>query len=366
MKIKQPLLISIFVLIPTILFSQTLLEADGPGDTYELINSVFAPNGGDVVESAECAHPSFGRHIAEVWDQDLEEYVFEFYIHVTPDNDRCINFDRQRVEIKTYELSPDNLKGVSGETVIYKWKFKIPAGFQPSSNFTHIHQVKAVDGDDADPIFVLTARKGDPDKLELNYYSDSDLNSERLTEVNLSLFEGTWVEATEKVKIDNTNGSYSIEIKNIKSGEILLSYSNNKLLTIRADNAFIRPKWGIYRSLNSSSDLRDESIRFNSFSIAEESELSTENLNSDTNSFSIFSDISNNTLKIEYSLNHDVNVSLDIFGINGIHEKTILENVKKKAGIYTETVDVTYLKQGLHFVRLKSEKSLCTEKIIIR
>ena len=105
--------------------AQTILEANGPGNTYELINSVFAPNGGDVVESAECAHPQFGRHIAEVWDDDLKKNVFEFYIHVTPDNDRCINFDRQRVEIKTYDASPDYLKGIIGETVVYKWRFKI-------------------------------------------------------------------------------------------------------------------------------------------------------------------------------------------------------------------------------------------------
>jgi hypothetical protein len=40
-------------------------------------------------------------------------------------------------------------------------------------------------------------------------------------------------------------------------------------MTIRADNDFIRPKWGIYRSLLNAQDLRDEAIRFNGFSIEE-------------------------------------------------------------------------------------------------
>lgn len=108
------------------------LNADGPGNTYELINSVLAP-GYDVVENSECVHPAFGRHITEVWDTDLSSYVFEFYSHVTPDNDRCIVFDRQRIEIKTYDQSPVNLIGTLGETITYKWRFKLATGFQPSS-----------------------------------------------------------------------------------------------------------------------------------------------------------------------------------------------------------------------------------------
>ena len=40
-------------------------------------------------------------------------------------------------------------------------------------------------------------------------------------------------------------------------------------MTIRPDNDFIRPKWGIYRSLKKVADLRDETVRFNEFSIRE-------------------------------------------------------------------------------------------------
>ncbi|MCX6308022.1 MAG: fibronectin type III, partial [Bacteroidia bacterium] len=162
----QQLMIPFFLGFTISIMAQTVLEADGPGTTYELINSVLAP-GYNVVENPECVHPQFGRHIAEVWDAELNKYVFEFYIHVTPDNDRCINFDRQRMEIKTYDSSPDNLLGVSGETVVYKWKFRIPTGFLPSTSFTHIHQIKAVGGDADDPIFTLTVRKASPNRVEL-------------------------------------------------------------------------------------------------------------------------------------------------------------------------------------------------------
>lgn len=362
---KFVIIFSLF-LIPEFLLSQVVLEANGPGNTYELINSVLAPTGGDVVETAECVHPEFGRHIAEVWDAVLNQYVFEFYIHVTPDNDRCINFDRQRVEIKTYDASPANLKGTTGETVVYKWRFKVPTGFQPSSNFTHIHQVKAVDGDDADPLFVLTARKGSPNKLELNYYYDSNESSQKLTEVNLSLFENTWVEATERIKVKNTGGTYSLSVKRVSDGATIMSYSNNNLLTIRADNSFIRPKWGIYRSLLSSQDLRDESLRFASISISEES-ISTLGSVAETDDDNLkFSQIKGTkSAEVSFELERKSDVTLEVLDTNGRLLLTPISNKLISEGLYSEKVDIKALRKGVYFVRLISGSKIQSKKILV-
>jgi hypothetical protein len=93
-------------------------------------------------------------------------------------------------------------------------------------------------------------------------------NTTKVSIVDLSLFEGVWVECTETVKI-GASGTYSLMIKRVSDGTVILSYSNANIMTIRPDNNFIRPKWGIYRSLNSPSDLRDEAVRFAGFSIQE-------------------------------------------------------------------------------------------------
>jgi len=265
--------------MPAFIDAQVTLEANGPGQTYELINSVLAPGYTAVETPDQCAsHPSFGRHIAEVWDATLNKYVFEFYIHVpttfpvtttTADNDRCMNFDRQRVEIKTYESSPANLKGTVGETVTYKWKFRLPTEFQPSPNFSHIHQIKAVGGDEVDPIFTLTARYGtSSNSLQLLYVFDSSNAANTLVSKNLNEFLGTWVNVTEVINI-GTNGTYSITINKESDGSNIFSYTNSNIRTIRPSNTFIRPKWGIYRSLNSPAYLRDDSIRIASVSIQE-------------------------------------------------------------------------------------------------
>jgi hypothetical protein len=273
-KIKQYVLI--LFIIPFLSHSQVVLKADGPGETYELISSVLAP-GKSAVEAPDHNklgnHASFGRHIAEVWDADLKENVFEFYSHInyvnadktiTTDNEPVSNVDqKQRVEIKSYEGSPDNLKGTIGETITYQWKFKLPIGFQPSSNFTHLHQIKAVGGTQDMPIFTLTAKKASENKFNVVHNNETIVSS-----MNLSELEGVWVEITEVIKV-GPNGTYSVVIKRIKDGKELLSYSNLDIETIRPDNNFIRPKWGIYRSLKKITDLREEAVRFADFYIME-------------------------------------------------------------------------------------------------
>jgi hypothetical protein len=250
--------------------SQRILKADGPGNTYELINQTLANNSVSVEAPDQCTnHSSFGRHIREVWDSSLNSFVFEFIIHANPDNDRCIMSDRQRVEIKTYEPSPDYLKGIIGEIITYKWKFRLPDDFYPSTHFTHIHQIKAVGGDSGSPLFTVSPRYNkEGNTLQIIYTANQYSKPEVLIEEPLHDFLGKWVEAEEIINIGK-KGKYTIHIKNIKTNEIILSYTNNKIATIRKDNKFIRPKWGVYRSLASPQYLKDEMIRMNDFSIIE-------------------------------------------------------------------------------------------------
>ncbi|MFD0941115.1 heparin lyase I family protein [Pedobacter boryungensis] len=244
-----------------------LLQADGPGNTYELINSKLGSN---AEETPDCGHAAFGRHIAEVYDDILKKNVFEFYMHVTPDDDRCNgSTDRQRNEIKSYGPSPDNVKGTIGETVTYRWKFKLDAGFKPSPSFTHIHQIKAGDGDDGSPLITITPRYGNPDQLEIIHTAGSAATSlGKLKTVNLAPFKGNWVEVIEKIKY-GTNGTYEINIKNVSDGALLLNYATNNIDLWRTGTTFCRPKWGIYRSLNNKSYIKDEAVRFADFCIAE-------------------------------------------------------------------------------------------------
>lgn len=247
--------------------SSFLLAADGPGGTYDLITSKLAP-GYNPIETPDCNHTDFGDHIDEMYDEALAKNVFRFHIHVTPDNDRCIKFDRQRNEIKTYNQSPENLLGRENETVTYTWKFKLPEGFQSSPSFTHIHQLKSVGGEyNSMPMYTLTTRKSTPDRLELRYAAiDQQIT---LKQTDLAPLIDRWISVRETILYGNS-GSYTIVLLDTETEEVLFNYTNNNIINWREGGEFIRPKWGIYRSLNYPEDLRDEALLFADFDIIEE------------------------------------------------------------------------------------------------
>lgn len=250
-------------------FSGVTLSANGKEDTYSLINSVFGGSG-DVIEAPDQSHPNFGKHITQVFDNELQKYVFAFHIHVTPDNDKGNDSDRQRNEIKTYDRSPAHLKATLNETVKYTWKFKLDEGFKTSPDFTHIHQIKPTDGDATLPIITLTARyKASGDVLELIHTGSTDATSKKyLASIPLSDFKGNWVEVEEKITYA-PNGKHEILIKRIKDGKVLLNKATNDVDMWREGTTTCRPKWGIYRRLLQSQMLRDETVLFNDFNITE-------------------------------------------------------------------------------------------------
>jgi hypothetical protein len=347
-----PFIFFTFLIAP--INSQVTLSADGAGDTYELINSVFAPNY-DVVEVPDCNHESFGRHIDEIFDTELNKNVFRFFIHTENDNDRCKTFDRQRNEIKTYDKSPDNLKAIEGENVIYRWKMKIDKDFQASSSFTHLHQLKSVGGDYASiPMYTLTARKGTPDKLELRQTNTND--QETLKKVDLSLLKGHWVEITVKIAF-GTVGMYSLKIERMDTKSIVFEYENSSIGNWQNGADFVRPKWGIYRSLNDVSSLRDEAVLFADFSVEEVSSLSIADLKVNNQNIKTFPNPAKNTIQIKGN---------DTDSFNEIYIYDVLGKlIERKQQNIDNTIDVSNLKTGSYYFIFKKDAQTVSKNTII-
>ena len=247
--------------------AQVKVSADGPGDTYELLESK-----GFGLETPDCGHAV--RHVREVFDSTLGKNVFAFDSHRDLDNDRCTNFDRQRMEVKTApgSVNQDILQHANGDTAFYRWKFKLPSGFQASSNFTHIFQIKAQDGDDAGaPLVTITPRAGSPDTIQIIWTPPSGQSGGGVkASADLSLFRNVWVEAFVQYKSADS-GNVNLSIKRLSDGATLVSWNSGTVDTWRTGNNYNRGKWGIYRSLNSISQLRDETVLFADWCISESS-----------------------------------------------------------------------------------------------
>ena len=287
------LVISILILCATLCGTQAwamvapgtddigILVADGnTAGTYDLIKA----QGYDLEppdESGSHATNPF-QHIQQQWDNTLGKYVFSFYIHVAIDDDRGLAnvTDRQRNEIKTGPHSPASLIAQEGETMVMKWKFKLPAGLLTTSKFSHIHQLKGMDNaagnaDVSLPVITLTCYTLSSGRkvLRLLHNDRTDLtttSAKKLKEVAQEDFLGEWVEVEERVKF-GANGTYAISITRMSDNKSLLSYSNGNIDMWRTGSSGLRPKWGIYRSHGANrsllSQLRDEVFLFADFSI---------------------------------------------------------------------------------------------------
>ena len=255
-----------------------LLKADGKTETYSLIARSGYYTETTVKQTPDdfMMHPAY-QHISQVFDNELGGYVFAFDIHVdfdekgksVTDGNKSELVDRQRNEIKCMD-EIDGTVAADGQTIRYRWKFRLPEGMKTTSEFCHIHQVKGMGSgpEVAHPVFTLTCRSTSSKQvlqvINVPYEGAANVN---LAQTDLKPLLGKWIEATETVTVGH-HGSYSLQLKDVSTGNTLLSVNKNDIEVWRdtEDNSTMRGKWGIYRSLGENlrlkDDLRSERILF--------------------------------------------------------------------------------------------------------
>ena len=237
-------------------------------------------------------------HITQRYDAILKKDVFAFETHYALDGNDTGDQTRQRVEIK---IDDDDYRGKDGRAFTYRWKFKLPADFAPSTEFTHIHQIKNEGGDASAPVITLSPRlSGNTKRMQLIYRAptynygtapESSPNRYLLNAANsLNDFLGEWVQAEESVTYsgDPAIAAYSITVTRIRDNVTLLSYTHTPaqyaalepdtakwpFITWRAGNTYGRPKHGLYRLIWQDAGLtipvqglKDETILYADFEL---------------------------------------------------------------------------------------------------
>jgi hypothetical protein len=135
------------------------------------------------------------------------------------------------------------------------------------------------------------------------------------------------------------------------------------MLTYRSYNTFTRPKWGIYRSLNSPSDLRDETLRFDYFSIYEEP-LTGITQNTDNEESFSFKFMGENQAFFQYSLSEPQSVKLELIHLNGQLIHSFQPTALQAAGKHQNKININTIKSGIYFARFSSGNKVFTQKII--
>jgi hypothetical protein len=258
--------------------STVILDSDGPGgvETYALIRGVFGPDSIEAPDLFANNHPGVA-HIREDSDGIVGNH-FVFLVHRDLDWDRDTypaTTDRQRNEIKTYDGSAESLKAYEGETFMLTWKFKINATMPVSKNFSHFFQLKGVGGDEQQPLVTFTgAKKGGVDVFEVRFSPASAAPDQFLAAIPWSDLRGQWISAKVQATFAQ-QGSIQVLLKG--EDQSTLVDIQQAGLDLWREGSFIRPKWGIYRSLADAADLRpdEEAVGFAHFSISKLVAMST-------------------------------------------------------------------------------------------
>ena len=250
------------------------LDADGDQSglgAYDLIRDFGGPNSIEAPDLYPVNHPGV-EHIYEDFDAAIgNHFVFIIHRDIDKDRDRLQNTDRQRNEIKSYASSEDAVKGFENETFVYRWRFQINANMEVSTRFSHFFQLKAVGGEDSHPILTVSGaeRSGD-DGIEVRY---SPLQQDTILQRrDWSLVTGEWLEVYCRVTFAES-GDLRLIATRMSDGVVIFDIDERGLDLWRGEDAshFVRPKWGIYRSILDLDNLRpdEESVRFANFSVSE-------------------------------------------------------------------------------------------------
>ena len=194
------------------------------------------------------SHTSFGAHI-----RAESAGYFQWYMHMV-DRDGS---DRQRHEVKGIRTNGTDLSMNQGSTWMFTYEMYIPSSLTGGDRFTHIYQQKMVTdaGSSGGPLITLSPAGG-------NTILPRVISG--FSSLPLSQYWNKWVYIEFEHKFDfGSNGGYARYLaRDTTTGTTLTNQTRTGNMFANEGTCCrrVRPKWGIYRSLESSG-LQDTFLR---------------------------------------------------------------------------------------------------------
>lgn len=159
--------------------------------------------------------------------------------------------DRQRNEVKGMRTPAGQIISIGkGETWRFTYSMYLPSSLRATTSFAHIMQMK-MPGVGSSPIATLDLRRhGAASMLQLVVFKTNTV----IGSTNLLPLQNKWINIDVRFRYDDApRGWAQIIVNNGKKN--VLNAQKSGVDTWLGDR--VRPKWGIYRSINDMADLRN-------------------------------------------------------------------------------------------------------------
>jgi hypothetical protein len=182
-----------------------------------------------------------------------DHYRFDIY---RDDRDSTGGGDRQRTESKGMVENGTTRKMRDGETWRIAYQMFMPSTLHGTSQFTHIFQLKTPATNGGPWVTLSLSRSGSTERLRLRAFSTD--GAPDIGSTNLAPLREKWITVELTFRI-GSNGTGRLVVRNgTSSSSPVVVDSSRSGVNIPDQDDYVRPKWGIYRSVESAaSDIID-------------------------------------------------------------------------------------------------------------
>jgi hypothetical protein len=202
-------------------------------------------------------HPD--RHY--VYVEGGDHYRFNIW---ADDRDTTGGGDRQRTESKGMVQGGTILKMHNGETWVIGYDMYMPTTLHGTSKFTHIFQTKTPATNAGPWVTLDLTRSGSKELISARAYANA--GSPSIASTDLVPLRGKWVSVQWTLTI-GPSGTAAFLIRNgAGSSAPIAAQGKLSKVDIPDQGDYVRPKWGIYRSVQSAtSDIIDTYLLFRNY-----------------------------------------------------------------------------------------------------
>jgi hypothetical protein len=196
-----------------------------------------------------------------VYVEGGDHYRFNIW---ADDRDTTGGGDRQRTEVRGMVQNGTPLKMRNGQTWTISYEMFMPTTLHGTSRFTHIFQTKTPSTNAGPWVTLDLSRSGDKETMRARAYSTP--GAPDIASADLAPLRNKWITITWTLTIGPSGTAKFVALDGTGSNAPVAAQGTLSKVNIPDQGDYVRPKWGIYRSVESAaSDIIDTHLLFRNY-----------------------------------------------------------------------------------------------------